>query len=360
MIIQNIKLINFKNYIDIEFDFSHKITCFTGLNGVGKTNLLDALHYLSLTKSYFNSPDSKNIKYGEDFFVVQGAIKKNDKVNKLYCGFKKGKKKKFMLNDIVYKKFSEHIGLFPVVMVSPADGRLITGSGEERRKYIDSVISQYDKEYLTTLIKYNRILEQRNKLLKNFAKNQYFDIDTLEIYNEQLAFSGNIIHDKRNAFIDKLLPLFNDFYKYISENKETVLLNYKSQLNDNNFLDLLKQNIEKDRVLQYTSVGIHRDDISMQINEHVVKNAASQGQQKSFLISLKLAQFEFIKRSQNIKPVLLLDDVFDKFDRNRVAQIIQLVSDDKFGQIFITDTNSERINAILSEKNIEFELFEIE
>lgn len=359
MFIKNIKLINFKNYKEAEFTFSQKITCFTGLNGVGKTNLLDAVHYLSLTKSFFNASDSGNIKFGQDFFVIQGTINKNDTYNKLYCGFKKGKKKKFTLNDNAYKKFSNHIGLFPIVMVSPSDASLITGTGEERRKYIDSVISQYDKSYLSTLIKYNRILDQRNKLLKNFAKKQYFDKDTIEVYNEQLVVSGNVIHKKRKDFIDQLLPLFNDFYNYISKNKETVRLKYKSQLNDDDFANLLAQNLAKDRILQYTSTGIHRDDILMQINEHVVKKSASQGQQKSFLISLKLAQFDFIKNSNNIKPILLLDDIFDKFDKERITQIIELTSQEKFGQIFITDTNSERVKSILSGKGVEYQLYEI-
>ncbi len=279
MFLKDIKLLQFKNYESSDIDFSKKINCFTGLNGSGKTNLLDAIYYLSFTKSFFNSSDKQNIKYGNDFFVIQADFSLNEKIEKIYCGFKKGKKKNFKRNNKSYTKFSEHIGLLPIVMISPADSRLISGRSEERRKYIDSVISQYDKEYLNILIKYNRILEQRNKLLKDLFKNEYGSIETLNIYDEQLVSSGEIIYKKRLDFTNKLLPIFSEYYQFISKEREEVELIYQSQLADNNFSNLLKEAHEKDRFLQYTSTGIHRDDLVLKINGYSIKKSGSQGQQ---------------------------------------------------------------------------------
>ena len=360
MFLKDIKLLQFKNYENSELEFSEKINCFTGLNGSGKTNLLDAIYYLSFTKSFFNSSDKQNIKYEKDFFVVQANFSLNDKIEKIYCGYKKGKKKNFKRNNKSYNRFSEHIGLLPVVMISPADSRLILGRSEERRKYVDSVISQYDKEYLYVLIKYNRILEQRNKLLKDLLKNEYNNIETLHIYDEQLVSSGEIIYKKRLDFTNKLLPIFSDYYQFISKKREEVELIYQSQLIDNDFSSLLKQTHEKDRFLQYTTSGVHRDDLVLKINKHSIKKTGSQGQQKTFLISLKFAQFEFIKNISRIKPILLLDDIFDKFDADRVKQIIKLISEDKFGQIFITDTNSERVKKVLEGKDADYKFFKID
>ncbi len=360
MFLKDIKLLQFKNYKSSDIEFSEKINCFTGLNGSGKTNLLDAIYYLSFTKSFFNSSDKQNIKYGNDFFVIQANFSLRDKTEKIYCGFIKGKKKNFKRNNKSYDKFSEHIGLLPIVMISPADSRLILGRSEERRKYIDSVISQYDREYLNVLIRYNRILEQRNKLLKDIFKNGYGSLDTLQIYDEQLVVSGEIIYKKRLDFTNKLLPIFSEYYQFISKEREEVDLIYQSQLKDNNFSNLLKETHEKDRFLQYTTSGIHRDDLVLKINNHALKKTGSQGQQKTFLISLKFAQFEFIKNISGIKPILLLDDIFDKFDADRVEQIIKLISEDKFGQIFITDTNAEIVKKVLEHRDADFKLFLVE
>ncbi len=359
MYLKKLKLLNFKNYVDCDFDFSKKINCFTGLNGAGKTNILDAIYYLSFTKSFFYSSDSRNIRYSNDFFVIHGEFNRSDKQEKINCSFNRKKKKKFKRNGKSYERFSEHIGLLPTVMISPIDNRLITGGSEDRRKYINSVISQYDSNYLKLLIRYNRIIGQRNKLLKDFVKRNYFDNDNLDVYDEMLINYGTVIHKKRLDFINKLLPIFSEFYQFISQNKETVKLEYHSQLNEKELHIILKQNREKDRVLQYTSGGIHRDDIKMKINGYSLKNSGSQGQQKTFLISLKFAQFEFIKAVSKLKPILLLDDIFDKFDMERVGQIIKLTVDNKFGQIFITDTNKIRIKNILNKANIDFKLFEI-
>ncbi len=359
MYLKEIKLINFKNYEQAEISFSKKINCFTGLNGSGKTNLLDAIYYLSFTKSYFNSSDKQNIKDNNDFFVIQGNFELNEKNENIYCGFKKTKKKAFKRNDKNYNKYSEHIGLLPVVIISPDDNRLIIGGSEERRKYMDSVISQYDKEYLNSLIKYTRTITQRNKLLRDFSKNNYFDNDTITIYNEQLVHYASIIFEKRSNFIEKLLPIFNKNYQYISQNSEKVSLKYKSQLHDGRYKELLQTNLAKDRILQYTSAGIHRDNLVAEINGMSLKKAGSQGQQKTFLIALKFAQFQFIKEINNIKPILLLDDIFDKFDSNRVEKIVSLTQEKDFGQIFITDTNPVRIRKILGDETVDYKFFEV-
>lgn len=359
MYLKNLNLINFKNYQQLDINFSEKINCFTGLNGSGKTNLLDAIYYLSFSKSYFNTSDKENVKNSEDFFVIQGNFMLNNKNENIYCGFQPDKKKLFKRNDKKYTKYSEHIGLLPAVIISPDDNKLIIGSGEERRKYLDSVISQYDREYLETLIKYNRTITQRNKLLRDFGVKGFFDRDMLEVYNQQLIFHGLIIFEKRKKFIENILPVFNENYRYISQNNETVNLKYKSQLTDNDYAELLEKNLPKDRILQYTSAGIHRDDLSSQINSLSLKKSGSQGQQKTFLVALKFAQFQFIKQANKIKPILLLDDIFDKFDSSRVEKIVSLTREKDFGQIFISDTNPLRVRKIIGNEAGDYKIFEI-
>jgi len=359
MFLKSVKILNYKNIEEANLDFSEKLNCFTGNNGSGKTNLLDAVHYLSFTKSYFNTGDSQIIKHNNSFFVLQGEYIRNSAIEKIYCGFEKDKKKIIKRNDKTYKRFSEHIGLLPVVTVSPNDGILITGSGEERRKYIDSVISQYDKEYLYELIKYNKILSQRNRLLKNYVTSSYFDSDTLEIYNHQLSESGEKIYQKRKTFISELIPIFTEYYETVSEKNENVSLEYTSHLYNTDFKELLHQNIDKDKILGFTGKGIHRDDILLSINGYQLKKAGSQGQQKTFLIALKFAQFQFIKNISKINPLLLLDDIFDKFDANRVSQIIKLTNNN-FGQIFLTDTNPERVKKVIEKDKSNFKLFHTE
>ena len=360
MFLKALKILNFKNLEEIELELSQKLNCFTGNNGAGKTNILDAIYYLSFTKSYFNTTDSQNVQYNTDFFVIQGDFIKNEKSEKVYCAYSSAKKKVFKRNDKNYKKFSEHIGLFPVVIISPDDSVLISGPAEERRKYIDSVISQYDKEYLFELIKYQKILSQRNRLLKNFNASGYFDPDTTEVYNDQLSASGINLHAKREDFISKLIPIFTKYYEKISNKKESVNLTYQSHLNNNDIKDLLKQSIEKDKILGYTTKGIHRDDLTFEINDHPLRKSGSQGQKKSFLIALKFAQYEFIKEISKINPLLLLDDIFDKFDSERVEEIIKLTSNNNFGQIFITDTNPDRVKKLIDKEKDDYKLFDVD
>ena len=272
---------------------------------------------------------------------------------------KRQQKKIIKRNGKAYDRFSDHVGFLPLVIISPADNDLISEGSETRRKFIDSIISQSDKTYLTTLIKYNKTLSQRNSLLKYFASNNTFNTDTLAIYNEQLSEFGQVIYNTRKEFINTFTPIFLEKYKALSNNNESVTLGYKSQLHDNTFPQLLSDNLQKDKILQYTSVGTHKDDLVFGISEHPIKKFGSQGQQKSFLIALKLAQFDFLKQQAGIKPLLLLDDIFDKLDENRVSQLITLVNKDEFGQIFISDTHAERTENIIQKTNKSYELFKL-
>lgn len=358
MNLNSLQLVNYRNFNDLQLDFSEKINCFIGNNGVGKTNILDAIYNLSFTKSWLNPLDTQNIRYNQDFFLIKGKYRFEEDEIEISCGLKRGKKKSFKRNGKEYKKLAEHIGLIPLVSISPYDSNLILGGSDERRKFIDSVISQFDKEYLQALLKYNRVLTQRNRLLKQFAEQRTFDKDSLAVWNMQLIEYGTFIYEKRQNFLSDLSPIFQKYYDFISEQKESVQLTYRSQLIEN-FEDLLEQNIEKDRVLQYTGVGIHKDELIFKLKEHTLKKNASQGQQKTYLIALKLAQFDYIKQISNIKPILLFDDIFDKLDRLRVEQIIKLVADKHFGQIFITDTNQERLDKILNKIEINYKLFKI-
>jgi len=359
MQLKKLALVNFKNFAQAEFNFSSKINCFVGLNGVGKTNLLDSIYYLSFTKSYFNHIDNQNIKYEEDFFVIQGEFLKEQKLEDIYCGLKRSKTKIFKRNKKEYQKFSEHIGLLPTIMITPHDNNLITDSSEERRKLLDSIISQFDKIYLDNLIKYKRILNQRNTLLKQFSDKKFFDKTSIEIWDEQLINVGENIFDSRKNFLENFTPIFQNYYNFISNNNEKVQLIYKSQLNENSFKTLLDNSLEHDRILLHTTCGIHKDDLVFKLNGYNIKKNGSQGQQKTFLLSLKLAQFEYIKKITKINPILLLDDIFDKLDNNRIEQIISKVADDSFGQIFITHTNIINLEQILKKINIDYSIFEI-
>ena len=360
MQLDSLNLVNFKNFNQLEISSLQKINCFVGKNGEGKTNLLDSIYYLSFTKSYFNLIDFENIKYSEDFFVIQGKYITNSNDNlDIYCGVKHGHKKKFNKNKKTYKKLSEHIGLIPLVIITPSDIDLIIGGSAVRRKFIDSVISQFDKEYLESLLKYNKILENRNKLLKHFNKSNFVDKDSLAVWDEQLINHGNLIFAKRKDFINNLIPVFQKYYSHISSDNEKVELRYNSQLAKNNFADLLVKSFEKDIILQHTSVGIHKDDLSLELENHQIKKIGSQGQKKTYFLSLKLAQFEFIKNICGFKPLLLFDDVFDKLDSERVSKLIELVSDNNFGQIFITDTSKTRLENILSKINISSKIYKI-
>lgn len=360
MYLEQLSLLNFKNIFDLELNFSPKINCFIGNNGVGKTNLLDAVYYLSFCKSYFSTTDQQNINHDAEFMVLEGNFRRQGSDELIYCGVKRGQKKNFKRNKKEYKKLSEHIGLLPIVMVSPADLRLITDGSEERRKYMDSVICQYDRKYLEDLIRYNRVVLQRNKLLKDFAVGGRFDEDALSVWDQQMILLGASIYEKRKDFLSKLMPVFQEYYNTISLGNEIVNLEYKSQLHDHSMRDLLNHSRWKDQVMQHTTVGIHKDDLELSLGDYPIRKMGSQGQNKTYLIALKLAQFDFMKQVAGTNPILLLDDIFDKLDSQRVEQIVKLVSEDRFGQIFISDTNRDHLDEILSSMALEYQLFTID
>ncbi len=359
MYLQKLSLFNFKNFESQSFEFQYKINCFVGDNGVGKTNVLDAIYYLSFGKSYFNPIASQNIRHHQDFFMIEGNYYINDRNDTVVCSLKRGQKKVIKRNDKEYERFSDHIGFLPLVIISPADRDLIIEGSDTRRKFIDSVISQSDKTYLKSLINYNKVLVQRNALLKYFAANRTFDALNLKVYDKQLEQFGAIIYQKRKFFLKEFTPIFEARYRVIANEKEQVSLKYKTQLDDGSLTDLLVQNLEKDRVMQYTGVGIHKDDLLFEIDKYPVKKFGSQGQQKSYLIALKLAQFDFIKNQAKLKPILLLDDIFDKLDDLRVAQIIDLVNQDEFGQLFISDTHPERTEEVVKKTNQSYQIFKL-
>ncbi len=359
MYLEKISLLNFKNFESQTFDFQEKINCFVGKNGVGKTNVLDAIYYLSFAKSYFNPIAVQNIRHGESFFVVEGHYDIKDRKEKMICSLKRGQKKVLKRNGKAYEKFSDHIGQIPLVIISPSDRDLVIEGSETRRKFIDGVISQQDKDYLKDLISYNKVLSQRNALLKYFAANRTFDAANLEVYDDQLIGYGSRIYEKRKAFLEKFIPIFNRKYQIISNDKEQVNLSYKSQLHTASLEELLRKALEKDKVLQFTTVGVHKDDLSFEIGDYPMKKFGSQGQQKSYLIALKFAQFEFIKEQSQLTPILLLDDIFDKLDESRVSHIVDLVNNDEFGQIFITDTHSDRTENVVKQSNKPYQIFEL-
>jgi len=357
--INALSLVNFKNYDQANFLFCPKINCLVGNNGAGKTSVLDAIYYLSMTKSSLNSADSQNIRYDTDFFVIQGEYNRKDESECIYCGMKRGQKKIFRRNRKDYERLSEHIGLLPVVIVSPVDGHLITGGSEERRRLMNEIISQCDHNYLLDMMRYNRALEQRNALLKTFAEKHTFDSDVLEVWNEQLTECGNKIYEYRTKYCSELIPVFQQFYGEISGGSEKVELEYRSQLQEKDFAALLHESTEKDRLLQFTTVGLHKDDLLLHKDSYPIKKSGSQGQQKTFLVALKLANYEYIRLHVNIQPILLLDDIFDKFDAQRVSRLIRLVSGERFGQIFITDTGREHIEGILKQAEGEYQMSEL-
>lgn len=359
MFIKNLKLFNFKNHSEKSFDFSPEINCFVGNNGAGKTNILDALHYLSMAKSFLGNLDAQNILHESDFFAIEAEIQGEEKNDIIKVQLPKEGKKIIKKNDKTYERIADHIGFLPSVMISPYDSNLISDGSESRRKFLDAMISQTDSDYLFALIQYQKTLQQRNALLKYFAKNRTFDLDSLEIYNEPLTKFGTQIFEKRQRFVASILPTIQHFYEIISKGNEKVTVIYESDLNEQNFEEILSENLEKDRVLTYTSRGIHKDDLRFEMNGNLIKKFGSQGQQKSFLIALKLAQIKRIKDITNKNPILLLDDIFDKLDDNRVSQLIELVNQQNFGQIFITDTHRERTESVVKRINEESKIFQI-
>ena len=358
MLLNQLSILNYKNIRQADLSFSTKLNCLFGLNGMGKTNLLDAIYFLSFCKSAFNPIDSQNISHDEEFFMIQGDYTLADDVHEeIYCGLKRRSKKRFKRNKKEYTRLSDHIGFLPLVMVSPADSDLLSGGSEERRRFMDMVISQYDKSYLDALIRYNKALQQRNTLLKSELPP---DDSLLSVLEEMMGQTGEIIFNKREDFISRFIPLFQSFYAVISQDKETVGLQYESHARLGDLATVIRDNRPKDLIMGYTLRGIHKDDLVMSLGDFLIKREGSQGQNKTYLIALKLAQFVFLKENAKVTPILLLDDIFDKLDAQRVEQIVKLVGGDEFGQIFITDTNSANLDTILHRVGSEYKLFGVE
>lgn len=357
--LSKLSLVGFKNYAHADVAFSSGFNCITGNNGEGKTNLLDAIHYLSFTKSYFNPIDSQSILHDAPLFVIQGEFRAGDKTDEVFCAQKKGERKQVKVNKKEVERFADHIGQYPVVMASPTDIELILEGSEMRRRFADSIISQYDREYLEDVIAYTKVLMQRNAQLKQFSKKDRFDLESLKIWDVQLIELGNRIFKKRKEFSAEFEPIFQKYYELISGGKEQVGFRYQSQLSTGDFEALLNEALEKDRVMEYSTVGVHKDDWEFKMGGFPVKKFASQGQQKSYLLAVKLAQFEFVKQHRKIIPILMLDDIHDKLDEQRVKRLIELVGTKDFGQVFITDTSKEQTVKLFKGMDVEMKVFKV-
>ena len=352
MILERLSIINYKNIKEATLNLSPKINCFIGHNGAGKTNVLDAVYFLSFCHSAQTTQDSLVIKHGEEFFMLEG---KYEDIT-IHCAMKRGAKKVFKRDKKAYQRLSEHIGLIPIVLISPADAYLIEGSSEERRKLMDIVIAQLDRTYIEALNRYNKALQQRNALLK--MEDREPDPELLTLWEEQMAREGEKIYAKRQDFVERIIPLFQEFYETISGGHEQVSLNYTSHCQRGPLLEVIQRDRFKDRAVGYSLHGIHRDDLEIMIDGHAMRREGSQGQQKTFVIALKLAMHHLIKNEDSC-PILLLDDIFDKLDSQRVEQIVRLVASQQFGQIFITDTNREHIDQILKHGDFDYKLYEV-
>jgi len=353
-------LFDFKNYSEAHFSFEGRVNCFLGKNGVGKTNILDAIHYLAFTKSSLLSSDAQNVRHGSSQFIVKGKFYNDDRITEVACSYAPGIKKSIIVDGKETSRLADHIGKYPIVLIAPNDIELIWGGGEMRRKFFDSLISQLNRNYLEQLMKYNHQLRQRNSLLRQ-ADNGRVDRDLLDTYDHNLAETGKVIYQVRREFLNRLLPLFKKHYQFLSGSvDEEVDITYKSDCNDADLIDLLKESYRRDLALQRTCVGVHRDDFVFTLNGHELKRIGSQGQQKSFLIGLKLAEFQSIEIAKGLKPLLLLDDIFDKLDDDRIHKLVSLVVQGTFGQLFITDARPDRSQGLLKEANVQAELFQIE
>ncbi|PLX22861.1 MAG: DNA replication and repair protein RecF [Salinivirgaceae bacterium] len=360
MFLKKLTLLNFKNYESAQAELSEAINCFVGDNGSGKTNLLEAVYYLSLCKSCFNIPDLQNIKIGEQFFMIDGDFHIKDETEKIICAVQEGLKKKFSRNKKEYTRLSDHIGLIPAVLSTPSDTQLVYAASDERRRFLNGLISQHDRAYLQNVIDYNKALEQRNRLLKNFAQTNTWDELALEIWDETMSQTGEKIFESRKELIDKLKPVFQKYYSFISGDNEEVSLVYKSDLENGSLKELLNESRQADRFAQRSTIGIHRDDLVFLIGDRNIKKTGSQGQQKTYLVALKFGQFDLIKGITSKKPLLLLDDVFDKLDAGRVERIISLVAEENFGQIFITDANKVRVDKVLEKVSSDHRIFKVQ
>ncbi len=362
MILNSVSILNYRNIEAAELVFSDKFNCFIGNNGEGKTNLLDAIYFLSFCHSMFTNIDSQMIQHGKDFFMLNG---KYDADVDISVGMKRGHKKTFKRNGKAYRKLSEHIGLIPLICVSPDDVSIISGGSEERRRFLDIVISQYDNNYIEHLNRYNKALQQRNALLKQASEAPYpdsggisaeIDMSLMELWEEEMAANGEEVYKRRNDFVERFIPVFNNIYKEISGEHEDVSLRYISHCQRGDLLQVIQRDRNRDLAVGYSLHGIHKDDLEMLIDGYPMKREASQGQTKTYVISLKLAQFDFL----NENPILLLDDVFDKLDSKRVENIVKMVSGKNFGQIFITDTNRDHLDKILSKGHFDYKLFNVQ
>ena len=371
MILRKLSILNYKNIGEAQLELSPKMNCFIGRNGMGKTNVLDAVYYLSFCRSASNPIDSQVIRHDEPFCMIEGEygegderLKMKDEKLIISVGMKRGQKKHFKRNKKEYKRLSEHIGLIPLVVVSPADTLLIEGGSEERRKLMDMVIAQYDRSYIDALSRYNNALQQRNTLLKQASAAEVssaaFDPLLIQLWEEQMAEAGEQLFEKRRAFVDELVPLFQQYYEHISGGQERVGLTYVSHCQRGPLLEVIQRDRHKDLAVGYSLHGVHRDDLEFTLDGHLMKREGSQGQNKTYVIALKLAQFDFLKRTgAQTTPLLLLDDIFDKLDAQRVEQIVHLVSSDNFGQIFITDTNRDHLDQILSTTTLDYKIFHV-
>lgn len=358
MILEKLTIMNYKNIGEVGLDFSPKVNCFIGQNGVGKTNVLDAIHYLSFCRSSISSVDSQVIRHGEDFFMLEGRYATDEgEPENVYCGMKRGTKKHFKRNGKEYKRLSEHIGLIPIVMVAPADNMIIDGLSEERRRLLDMVISQFDNAYIDHLSRYSKALLQRNTLLK---QEEEPDASLLDVLEEQMGYEGEQVFAAREAFVNELIPVFQHFHEAISGGREEVGISYESHCRRGPLAEVIRRDRFKDRAVGYSLHGVHRDDLLFTIGGHQMKREGSQGQNKTFAVALKLAQFEFLKRTASrTTPLLLLDDIFDKLDSDRVERIVEIVGTSDFGQIFVTDTNRDHLDRILERSGGDYKIFEV-
>lgn len=360
MQLNRLHVLNFKNWVEMELEFGSGIHCLVGNNGKGKTNLLDAMYYLCFTKSFLNTADSQNIRLEEPYFMIEGWFNLQDQEEHIQVSFKKGQKKQVRRNKKEYEKLSDHIGRFPAVLVCPQYASIITGASEERRRWMDALISQFDPVYLRELMNYQRVLQQRNSLIKQMSDSSKWDESTLLIYDEQLSKYGEYISTKRSNFIREFVPVFNSIYEFITHHNEHVNIELHTALGQgNSLMELLQKSRGKDRTLQYTTVGIHKDDLEFRIHDMAVKKFGSQGQQKSFLMALKLAEHHYLKQTLGHSPMLMLDDIFDKLDESRVTRILEKVSEPGFGQVFITDTGKDNLEILFNNLGVKARFYEI-
>lgn len=356
MLLNSVSILNFKNIEEAALQFSPKVNCFIGNNGMGKTNVLDAVYYLSFSKSYVNQTDNMVLRHGADFLMLKGCYTRRDEPEEIALSLQRGKRKVLKRNGKEYKKLSQHIGLLPVVMVSPMDWELIRGAGEERRRLMDMIISQSNPEYLAALIRYTKAVENRNIMIRKGYRDSLL-FETIEV---PMCADARYIHECRKAWVEEFSPIFMDYYSSISGSAETVKLAYKSHLNETSMEDLLADNRERDMIIGYTTHGVHRDDIELLLGEHSMRRTGSQGQCKTYTIALRLAQYDFLKRVSGITPILLLDDIFDKLDASRVENIVSMVSNgENFGQIFITDTNRTHLDEIVRHSGSDYRIFTV-